>query len=59
MPALTTAFDEDLQVDHEFIARHARWQIENGGGLVALGSLARRQRCAWTRSSPSLNLEYG
>jgi dihydrodipicolinate synthase/N-acetylneuraminate lyase len=40
MPALTTAFDEHLQVDHEFIARHARWQIENGvSGLVALGSL--------------------
>jgi 4-hydroxy-tetrahydrodipicolinate synthase len=40
MPALTTAFDEDLQVDHEFVAHHARWQIENGvSGLVALGSL--------------------
>jgi dihydrodipicolinate synthase/N-acetylneuraminate lyase len=40
MPALTTAFDENLLVDHEFIARHARWQIENGvSGLVALGSL--------------------
>ncbi len=40
MPALTTAFDENLQVDHEFVARHALWQIENGvSGLVALGSL--------------------
>ena len=40
MPALTTAFNEDLQVDHAFLARHARWQIENGvSGLVALGSL--------------------
>ena len=40
MPALTTAFDGDLKVDHEFVARHARWQIENGvSGLVALGSL--------------------
>ncbi len=40
MPALTTAFDENLNVDHEFVARHARWQIENGvSGLVALGSL--------------------
>jgi 1-pyrroline-4-hydroxy-2-carboxylate deaminase len=40
MPALTTAFDEHMQVDYEFVARHARWQIENGvGGLVALGSL--------------------
>src|SRR5215471_15885631 len=40
MPALTTAFDEDLNVDHSFLARHARWQMENGvSGLVALGSL--------------------
>ena len=40
MPALTTAFDEDLNVDHALVARHARWQIENGvSGLVALGSL--------------------
>lgn len=40
MPALTTAFDEELKIDHAFVARHARWQIENGvSGLVALGSL--------------------
>ncbi len=40
MPALTTAFDEDLRVDYDFVSRHARWQMENGvSGLVALGSL--------------------
>lgn len=40
MPALTTAFDENLNVDHAFVARHAKWQVENGvSGLVALGSL--------------------
>jgi 4-hydroxy-tetrahydrodipicolinate synthase len=40
MPALTTAFDEHLKVDHAFVARHAKWQIENGAtGLIALGSL--------------------
>jgi dihydrodipicolinate synthase/N-acetylneuraminate lyase len=40
MPALTTAFDENLKVDHAFVKRHALWQIENGvSGLVALGSL--------------------
>ena len=40
MPALTTAFDEDLNVDYELVAHHARWQIENGvSGVVALGSL--------------------
>jgi 1-pyrroline-4-hydroxy-2-carboxylate deaminase len=40
IPALTTAFDEDLKIDHGFVARHALWQIENGvTGLIALGSL--------------------
>jgi 4-hydroxy-tetrahydrodipicolinate synthase len=40
MPAITTAFKEDLGVDHEFMARHANWLIENGcTGIVALGSL--------------------
>ena len=40
MPALTTAFDANLKIDHKFVARHALWQIENGvSGLVALGSL--------------------
>jgi dihydrodipicolinate synthase/N-acetylneuraminate lyase len=40
MPALTTAFDENLKIDHGFVARHALWQIENGvSGLIALGSL--------------------
>jgi len=40
MPALTTAFDETLDVDYSFIARHAQWQVRNGvSGLVALGSL--------------------
>jgi 4-hydroxy-tetrahydrodipicolinate synthase len=38
--AMTTAFKADESVDHEFLARHARWQIENGvDGIVALGSL--------------------
>ena len=41
MPALTTAFDENLHTDHPFVARHARWQIENGvSALIALGSLS-------------------
>jgi 4-hydroxy-tetrahydrodipicolinate synthase len=41
MPALTTAFDANFQIDHDFVARHACWQVENGvTGLIALGSLA-------------------
>jgi len=40
MPAITTAFKEDLSVDHEFMARHANWLIDNGCvGIIALGSL--------------------
>jgi len=40
MPAMTTAFDADLNVEHTFIAQHARWLVENGcTGLVCLGSL--------------------
>jgi 4-hydroxy-tetrahydrodipicolinate synthase len=40
MPALTTAFDANLKIDHAFVARHALWQIENGvNGIIALGSL--------------------
>jgi 4-hydroxy-tetrahydrodipicolinate synthase len=39
-PAITTAFKADLSVDHEFVAQHASWLIDNGcAGIVALGSL--------------------
>ena len=40
LPAITTPFNSDLSVDHPFLARHARWLVENGcTGIVALGSL--------------------
>jgi len=40
IPAMTTAFREDLSVDHDFVARHAAWMVEAGcTGIVALGSL--------------------
>ena len=40
MPAITTAFDTQLNVDHDFLIRHARWLIANGcSGIVCLGSL--------------------
>jgi 4-hydroxy-tetrahydrodipicolinate synthase len=40
MPATTTAFNEDLTVDHKFVATHARWLIDNGcTGIVTPGSL--------------------
>ncbi len=40
MPAMTTPFDSNLAVDHNFLAEHARWLLANGcTGLVMLGSL--------------------
>ena len=40
MPAITTCFDANLDVDHEFMAKHCRWLLENGcTGIVPLGSL--------------------
>jgi 4-hydroxy-tetrahydrodipicolinate synthase len=40
MPAITTCFDEHLQIDHEFTARHVSWLVDNGcTGIVTNGSL--------------------
>ncbi len=40
MPAITTCFDEDLQIDHEFTAKHVKWLVEHGStGIVTNGSL--------------------
>src|SRR5580704_13389187 len=40
IPAITTPFNEDLTVDHAFLAKHCRWLVDNGcAGVVALGSL--------------------
>jgi 1-pyrroline-4-hydroxy-2-carboxylate deaminase len=40
MPATTTAFDENLNIDHAFIAKHARWLVDNGcTAIIAPGSL--------------------
>src|ERR1041385_2967331 len=43
MPATTTAFDEKLNVDHEFVGRHAKWLVDHGcTGIVTPGSLGER-----------------
>jgi dihydrodipicolinate synthase/N-acetylneuraminate lyase len=40
MPAITTCFTEDFHIEHNFMAEHCRWLLENGcAGIVALGSL--------------------
>jgi 4-hydroxy-tetrahydrodipicolinate synthase len=40
MPAITTCFNQDLSIDHGFMAEHSRWLLDNGcTGIIALGSL--------------------
>ncbi|PYT00576.1 MAG: dihydrodipicolinate synthase family protein [Acidobacteria bacterium] len=40
MPAITTCFDENLEIDHEFTTKHVKWLVENGcTGIVTNGSL--------------------
>ncbi len=40
MPAITTCFNEDLSIDHGFVAKHAQWLVDNGcTGIVTPGSL--------------------
>jgi len=40
MPATTTPFDEELNIDYKFVGKHARWLIEHGcTGIVTPGSL--------------------
>lgn len=40
IPAITTGFNEDLSVDHGFVAKHVNWLIDNGcTGIVTPGSL--------------------
>jgi len=40
IPAITTKFNDDLTVDHEFTAKFCNWQVDNGcTGIMALGSL--------------------
>lgn len=40
MPAITTAFNEDLSIDYEFFKKHCRWLVESGcTGIVTPGSL--------------------
>jgi 4-hydroxy-tetrahydrodipicolinate synthase len=37
---MTTAFAENLEVDHAFMAKHAQWMLDSGcAGIVSLGSL--------------------
>jgi len=40
LPAMTTCFDAELNIDHAFMAQHAAWLLDSGcTGIVSLGSL--------------------
>jgi len=40
MPAITTAFDKQLNIDHDFVGHHCSWLVDNGStGIVTPGSL--------------------
>ncbi|MCA8966758.1 MAG: dihydrodipicolinate synthase family protein [Planctomycetes bacterium] len=40
LPAITTPFTADDAVDHDFLGKHARWQLDQGcSGIIPLGSL--------------------
>ncbi len=40
MPAMTTAFNENGEIDHAFVAQHTRWLIERGcTAIITPGSL--------------------
>lgn len=40
MPAITTPFEADLNIDHAFVAKHCNWLVDNGcTGIVTPGSL--------------------
>ena len=40
MPAITTQFDSNLNIDHAAVAKHASWLVDNGcTGIVTPGSL--------------------
>ena len=40
MPAMTTGLDRKLDIDHKFVAKHAKWMVDAGcTGIVTPGSL--------------------
>jgi len=56
-PAITTPFNEDLTVDHGFLAEHSRWLLENGcTGIVALGSLGEGATLSYSEKTDILRI---
>jgi 1-pyrroline-4-hydroxy-2-carboxylate deaminase len=58
MPAMTTAFKSDLSLDHQAIAKRAKWMIDSGcTGLILLGSLG--EATSLTQDEKRTVLEIG
>ena len=56
IPAVTTCFKSGSQVDHDFMARHSQWLVENGcTGVVALGSLGEGATLSFAEKVSILN----
>lgn len=54
-PAITTPFNENLDVDHGFLAEHCRWLLDNGcAGVVALGSLGEGATLSFNEKTDTL-----
>ena len=49
IPAITTAFDKDLKIDHDSVAKHVDWLVHNGcTGIVTPGSLGESATLTFT-----------
>jgi dihydrodipicolinate synthase/N-acetylneuraminate lyase len=60
LPAMTTEFKPNLEVDHPFVAKHAQWLIANGcNGIVALGSLGESATLSFGEKVSVLNTCVG
>lgn len=53
IPAITTPFKADGAIDHDFLAKHCHWLIENGcTGVVVLDRSAKAVRFAGKKRPP-------
>jgi len=56
MPAVTTSFNANYEVDHGFVQEHCRWLIDNGcSGIVLLGSLGEGATLSFDEKSQVLH----
>jgi 4-hydroxy-tetrahydrodipicolinate synthase len=60
MPAITTPFTDNDEVDHEFLARHAQWLVDHGGtAIIPFGSLGEGATLEWDERAACLETLVG